>query len=567
VTADLSLAAAKVELAFRASLMWLLLLLPAGAALCAAGGLLSRSEAFPAPNPRRTFLATSVTAAVVLLASLPALAGMSPGGNQSTPPFASGEQSFTSPPSSEPPQPTTPNSPAPNEDATQAPTAANSEADPAFDPLIPTLRQRTSAPIMLPGDLPEELKNVAVDADQKGERYGILFVFEPSGNIVQSYVHANDAGTLTAAREPPEDATSEFFEATSEETVELPGGAEANLKYMEPKEEGIVNQGPFWEGSFEREGYTYTLRISVDDPSGDIARQALSTMVEVPDKGSSGGTKTEAAGDGARRNGPAPGYNLIQSPDGALSVEVPPSWGVETGEDSEKEAKQNTWSYFAGEYLISSITTAPSIDEWYSTGTSGAYMVASRALAQYSDYELTHSLFNASKDEVCTPGPYKDINRSPYSGKIQTWYDCGDDNATTYTVAAAPGGRECVVVLNARISDGAERKAIEHLVDSFEVDCGRVTSGPLPSPSATASPATGASPEAAASPEATPESSASASGSANAQAQTAGPAYNFIEVPRGTPPCPIGLDEVRAIYGPNVTCGEGGGYVPATGEE
>src|ERR671921_374163 len=46
-----------------------------------------------------------------------------------------------------------------------------------------------------------------------------------------------------------------------------------------------------------------------------------------------------------------------------------------------------------------------------------------------------------------------------------------------------------------------------------------------------------------------------------ALAQQTGPAFNFLEVPEGTPPCPLGLDEVKEIYGPNVTCGEGGGYV------
>jgi hypothetical protein len=187
-------------------------------------------------------------------------------------------------------------------------------------------------------------------------------------------------------------------------------------------------------------------------------------------------------------SGPAPGYNLIQTPDGSLSAEVPPSWGVETGEDSEKQAGSNTWSYHAGEYLNSSITTAPNLDVWYSTGTTGAYMVASKSLTQYSDYELTHSLLYANKSENCTKGPYEDYNRPPYSGKIQTWYDCGVDGATTYSVAAAPAGRGCVVVLDARISDEADREAIEHLVNSFEVDCGRVTSEPLDSPSVSASP-------------------------------------------------------------------------------
>ena len=140
-------------------------------------------------------------------------------------------------------------------------------------------------------------------------------------------------------------------------------------------------------------------------------------------------------------------------------------------------------------------------------------MVASRSLTQYSDYELTHSLLYANNSENCTKGPYNDYDREPYSGKIQTWYECGEDGATTYSVAAAPEGRECVVVFDARISEEADREAIEHLVESFEVDCGRVTSEPLASPSASAS--------------ASPSASAPA-GSASAEAQVdrcSDPAY------------------------------------------
>jgi hypothetical protein len=209
-------------------------------------------------------------------------------------------------------------------------------------------------------------------------------------------------------------------------------------------------------------------------------------------------------------SGPAPGYNLIQTADGGLSAEVPPSWGVETGEDSEKVAAgPGIWSYYVGEYLHSSITTAPSLEVWYGgeEGSSGAYFVAARVLAQYSDYEITHSLFNASKAEACAEaGPYDDYERPPLSGKLQTWYGCGPDRATVYTLAAYPEGRECVVALNARISDEADREAIEHLVDTVEVDCGRVTSGPLATPSgATASPSASATASPSPSPNPSPD--------------------------------------------------------------
>ena len=228
-------------------------------------------------------------------------------------------------------------------------------------------------------------------------------------------------------------------------------------------------------------GSVAALNLLRGETAGDREEAAGAAQPDQSDAAKSG----EANQDSAEKKpteedfGPTPGYDLIQTPDGSLTAEAPAGWEVETGEDSEKDAGPNTWSYHAGEYLTSSITTAPSLDAWYGAGASGAYFVASKALAQYSDYELTHSLFNANKSTVCTPGPYEDLNRSPYSGKIQTWYDCGVDNATTFTVAAAPEGRECVVVLGARISEEADREAIEHIIGTFEVDCGRVTSETL----------------------------------------------------------------------------------------
>lgn len=352
--------------------------------------------------------------------------------------------------------------------------------------------------------------------------------------------------------------------------MKLKDGTEATLRYMEPKDGELVNQGPYWEGSFEREGQSYYLTLPLADPSGDIARRVLSSMVEVSDKEpTDGGNAGRDKGAAEGSEGPAPGYNLVETPDGGLSAEVPQSWDVETGEDSEKEGVGiGSWSYHAGEYIFSSITVADSLEAWYGgSGESGAYFVASEALARYSDYEITHSLLNANKGNACAEaGPYEDYERGPLSGKLQAWYGCGQEGATVYTLAAAPEGRGCVVALNAKIADEAERETIEHLVDTLKVDCGRVTSGPPSSPSATASPEAAVSPEAGPPPSASTASASSASASAGAQGQPSDPAYDFIVVPRETPPCPLGLDQVRATYGPDITCGEGGGYVPASGE-
>jgi hypothetical protein len=214
-----------------------------------------------------------------------------------------------------------------------------------------------------------------------------------------------------------------------------------------------------------------------------------------------------------------PGYSLVEDPSGALSVEVPPSWSSETGADSEKEADAGTWSYYAGEYLSASITTATSLDAWYvvpgSVQASGAYLVASETLAKrYTDDELIYSLLNQKRATNCTAGPSQNLDRPPYSGKVQAWFDCNGTGSTSYSFAAAPEGRACVVVGGARVDQGAseaDREAVEHIVDSFEVDCGS-----LP-PAAPLDPSTGdasATPSAPSTPSASPEASTEAQGTA-----------------------------------------------------
>ena len=218
----------------------------------------------------------------------------------------------------------------------------------------------------------------------------------------------------------------------------------------------------------------YAGEVIAQSPSGDEVKKGSNVTITVgeapPDE------KEPAAAESAAEEAPAPGYSLAQDPSGSLTVEVPSGWGIETGKDSEGEGGLYTWSYYAGEYLTSSITAASSVDEWYEENASGAYLVASENLArEHTDYELTHSLFFAPKALNCTPGPYEDLDRPSYSGKIQTWYDCGASNMTTYSAVAAPEGRGCVVVLSVRLASDADRKAIEHILDTFDADCDKVS--------------------------------------------------------------------------------------------
>ena len=176
-----------------------------------------------------------------------------------------------------------------------------SSPDPAFDPLLSTLRQMTTARIMLPATLPPQLKSVVIGNEPNnegspyttsGDMYTILFLnpnaSPPTGStqIVQPYVHYKVAGTLTAVpvSVPPQPDPSSFSAggATVQrlENVSLPDGTAANLERVVPPEG--ANYVPFVLGMFEEEGERYTLSIEVDTPEGELARQALSTMVRVP---------------------------------------------------------------------------------------------------------------------------------------------------------------------------------------------------------------------------------------------------------------------------------------------
>ncbi|MDP9479664.1 MAG: hypothetical protein M3R38_29040, partial [Actinomycetota bacterium] len=294
-TADVTVAGAEFSAAFRASLSWLLLLLPVGAALGAAGGLLAGGGAMAAARPRLAFAAASAVGVAVVTASLPAALAVPSLGDAPSASIGSpaGEGiPGTSAPEAEldPPSEQADPSPSPVEAQDEAPSEPSvppdSLPDPAFDAVFPTLRQSTDAPIVLPADLPDELGNVAVDADAGDDEYGVLFLYRPTGNILESYVRVNTVGTLTASPEPRDPAFG-YVGVTSTETVELPDGTEATLRYMDPSSEGY-NQGPFWEGEFENRGHYYTLSVFLPDPSGGIARRALSSVVAVP--GGGGGT-------------------------------------------------------------------------------------------------------------------------------------------------------------------------------------------------------------------------------------------------------------------------------------
>lgn len=183
----------------------------------------------------------------------------------------------------------------------------------------------------------------------------------------------------------------------------------------------------------------------------------------------------------AELNQPAAGYAIVTDGVGALSLEVPSGWEHATGEAS--EIGTANWSNFAGEGLASSITASPDIETWNEVGgLAGTYAVASTALAQaYTDDELVSSGPN-DLSASCEPGAISGYERGPYSGRVQAWKNCGGDPAASYvTLSAAPEGRECVVLLHVAMFGDADVQVGQHILDTFEADCGATASYPLAS--------------------------------------------------------------------------------------
>ncbi len=194
-----------------------------------------------------------------------------------------------------------------------------------------------------------------------------------------------------------------------------------------------------------------------------------------------------------------PAYKTVTDDTGALSVEVPSGWEVITGEESEAGS---SWSSFGDENVNSSITASTDLDAWQNTsGVPGVYLVASRELAQrYTDDELVVSGpndFSAS----CERGSRQNFDRHPYSGRMQAWKNCaGNGEANLVTLAAAPEGRECVVVLQIGMYGEADVEAGQHILDTFEVNCGLL---PSSSPESTSGSNPESAPEADSAPAAT----------------------------------------------------------------
>ncbi len=225
-----------------------------------------------------------------------------------------------------------------------------------------------------------------------------------------------------------------------------------------------------------------------------------------------GGTKL-AAVLSDEDQAPEPGYKKLTDRDtGALSVEVPSGWETLQDQGVTVEVRTAEGLVIEREGVVSAaISAAPEMDNWHHSnqGAGASLLVLKRLAGGYTDDQLLDGIRGWSwPSRFCSDGGRQDFERSPYSGRIQPWENCNLKVPTYVMVAAAPEGRECVVMVQVGIVEKADREAAQHILDTFEVNCGAV---PDPEPVASASASAYAS--------ASESASASASTSASAMAE------------------------------------------------
>jgi hypothetical protein len=214
--------------------------------------------------------------------------------------------------------------------------------------------------------------------------------------------------------------------------------------------------------------------------------------------------------------GSALNYRTFTDDTGALSVEMPSGWETVNDEGVSVTVVDAQGLVVDQEGAGTEITAAPDIDAWENFEGAGTSLIVVKSLAQrFTDDQLIDAVPLLNFFYLhCAAGDREDLDRPGYSGRVQAWSECGLGIPTYYTLSASPEGRACAVIAQIGVAGEADRDAARHILDTFEVDCGRATSQPLASPSASAS--SSASPESSAAASVSRESSASASGSASA---------------------------------------------------
>jgi class 3 adenylate cyclase/tRNA A-37 threonylcarbamoyl transferase component Bud32 len=175
-----------------------------------------------------------------------------------------------------------------------------------------------------------------------------------------------------------------------------------------------------------------------------------------------------------------PGYVVAKDNSGKLSVEVPSEWSNVDG---------TTWDFRGGKIGLGMVASSD-LDAWYryyryrisdgaegsSSGfqeASGVFFGVSKSLASSypedtEDQVLDLKEYNYS--DICDYDSRDDYDDGTYSGKYDTWTNCGgSDNNKIFILAATPKDRAYVMMIRVQTRSEADLEAQRHVLDTFKV--------------------------------------------------------------------------------------------------
>lgn len=272
-----------------------------------------------------------------------------------------------------------------DETSTEASVSPDTPPDPAFDELLPTLKQMTDAPIMLPADLPEGLQYVAVDSGTSGDEYAVFFLNEEAenGEVTQQFGGAFVRGEISVEPSGPGPQFPDYgsnMSMTPLGTVSLPDGPQATVNYYDPE-----TNVPFTVGGFvsqdetSGQNYLYLVTVERDTQQGDLIKQVLTSMVSVPDgvEGSAEPEATTTAGETFEQQFVSAYYDAVAREDWDTTYSL-------LSNDSKMEFTSDEW-YEAQEARVAATNPLPLESATLQNTAENSVGFQANVLLSYSD--------------------------------------------------------------------------------------------------------------------------------------------------------------------------------------
>ena len=161
-------------------------------------------------------------------------------------------------------------------------------------------------------------------------------------------------------------------------------------------------------------------------------------------------------------------YQTITDDTGVLTVDVPTEW---TETDTEPltldKATEAGYAFALGDQTeapwIEASTSIADLDSGYETPG-----LIFTALPPQSSLDDTLTAF-APPSGACTTGPIEDYGDGVYTGRFQTFTDCGGTSSMVVTVAAVPDDNSFTAVVAMQIVSDTDLDVLDQVIASFSV--------------------------------------------------------------------------------------------------